>query len=364
MPSQTFKLDGDDAKYLQGRKSMKFVAEDVANGVQSGCPGICLTPFLPPANGCRTKWNPKPQLIYKVDQLINGNVEWPVVAAWGSLPTIPEHDIAADTSGLTVATELPLTGKMSWSPPSSTTSGAFAYDPPTSLELVGSSPTCFLSYTGAPLSPGVDDPVTNCRDIFTNTVDVFRNVERANVPTMPAPATVPYFNINEAHYSVSVDGRSALRWFTERTVSVTFREHYVVTIDNVWDDGAMGMRWTVVLNKTIISETKVRATIVWVSSGPNVYELRFELVDYEYDYISTFPSGPLVGAHLNEGSSFDETVEAGCTGGRTAAEYKAFPDYYSVVMNERPSSILIESSPVSISTFVTHPTSVTSTWKL
>jgi hypothetical protein len=46
MPAQTFKLDGDDAKYLQGRKSMKFVAEDVANGVQLGCPEICVVPYI------------------------------------------------------------------------------------------------------------------------------------------------------------------------------------------------------------------------------------------------------------------------------------------------------------------------------
>jgi hypothetical protein len=46
VPSQTFKLDGDAAKYLQGRKSMKFTARNVANGVQLGCPEICLTPTL------------------------------------------------------------------------------------------------------------------------------------------------------------------------------------------------------------------------------------------------------------------------------------------------------------------------------
>jgi hypothetical protein len=65
MPSQTFKLDGDDAKYLQGRKSMKFVAEDVANGVQLGCPEICLTPFIPAANSCRIKWTPLPAQIFR-----------------------------------------------------------------------------------------------------------------------------------------------------------------------------------------------------------------------------------------------------------------------------------------------------------
>ena len=52
MPSQTFKLDGDDAKYLQGRKSMKFTARDVADGVQLGCPEICLTPA--PVSPCET----------------------------------------------------------------------------------------------------------------------------------------------------------------------------------------------------------------------------------------------------------------------------------------------------------------------
>ena len=44
MPSHKFKLDGNAAKYLQGRKSMTFISEQPENGVQLGCPVICASP--------------------------------------------------------------------------------------------------------------------------------------------------------------------------------------------------------------------------------------------------------------------------------------------------------------------------------
>lgn len=63
MPSQSFKLDGNAAKYLHGRKSMQFIAEQPANGVQIGCPVICASPALI-VNGCKGTYTPNQSKIY------------------------------------------------------------------------------------------------------------------------------------------------------------------------------------------------------------------------------------------------------------------------------------------------------------
>lgn len=65
MHSQRFILDGDDGELLQGRMSMKFIAEDVANGVQLGCPVICASP-LADTSACRILWTPSELQGYKI----------------------------------------------------------------------------------------------------------------------------------------------------------------------------------------------------------------------------------------------------------------------------------------------------------
>ena len=81
MPSQTFKLDGDAAKYLQGRKSMKFTARNVADGVQLGCPEICVVPYIGKddcSEAIFTPWGGGKSVSFRIsglDDIIVGGVE-------------------------------------------------------------------------------------------------------------------------------------------------------------------------------------------------------------------------------------------------------------------------------------------------
>lgn len=65
MPSVRFVLDGDDSELLQGRMSMKFIADTPANGVQFDCPVICASPYAD-SSTCRLYWTPSEFKRYKL----------------------------------------------------------------------------------------------------------------------------------------------------------------------------------------------------------------------------------------------------------------------------------------------------------
>ena len=118
MPSQTFKLDGDAAKYLQGRKSMTFTARNVADGVQLGCPEICLTPTFV-SNGCKTTYTPNPLVGYKsvftMDPLVlDLDYGIPGAVTWWTTTSFPQETGPYDPF---VGSSLPLDGLTLFDPP-------------------------------------------------------------------------------------------------------------------------------------------------------------------------------------------------------------------------------------------------------
>jgi len=315
VPSVTFHREGGDSKYLHGRKSMSFFAGNVKNGVQLECPGICLAPRIPDPNGCRVKWNPDPYSVYKVSLDYNPTADgaaWVVDADWASLPSIIDNDIIPDVSPIfSVTTD---GSNMTWSPIDTLTTGPFLYSPIAEGALTREPPINFLNFTG--------DPESNCTDAtdMPYTEIVVAEI-RGELPTLPADAVVPYFSIKEAlPESISVDGRSALRWGEAQRPPVQYviNEVYRAGISNTWSNGVIGTNWYVTVESRIVERTRVTATLVWVSGPPSakVVELRYGFETTVFDVENT----PTIAA-TQSGVLSDAP-------GNDSLTYTSFPDVY------------------------------------